>query len=66
MPGRCPPVQNRRCSGAAEAGVGRVVIAVYGQKPRMQQHLPSAVGRHVPVPGAEGQHIFSEFEPMAL
>jgi hypothetical protein len=46
--------------------VGRVVIAVYGQKPGTQQHLPSAVGRHVPVPAAEGRHIFSEFEAMAL
>jgi hypothetical protein len=46
--------------------VGRFVIAVYRPTPGMQQHLPSAVGRHVPVPGAEGRHIFSEFEAMAL
>jgi hypothetical protein len=47
-------VQNRRYSGAAEAGVGRFVIAVYRPRPGMEAQLLAAVGRHMPVLRAEG------------
>jgi hypothetical protein len=46
--------QNGRCSAAAEAGVGRIVIAVYRPKPGMERQLLAAVGRHMPVLRAEG------------
>jgi hypothetical protein len=48
------PVQNGRCAAAAEAGVGRIVIAVYRPKPGMEWRLLAVVGRHMPVLRAGG------------